>query len=259
MTSIDLNCDMGELWQLQQDGTQARLMQYVSSVSIACGAHAGDEGLMETTMREALDAGVAIGAHPGYPDRENFGRAVLPLPAEDLTASILEQLELFGDVANRCGAEIAYVKPHGALYNAAASDEGIASAIVNAVRRWASTAPLMGLAGSQMLSVFANAGFVTLAEAFADRRYEPDGTLRSRKLPDGVITEPDDAAEQAVSIAREGFVRAANGTRVALRADTICLHSDTPGSLNAAARIHAALTGAGITVRRPAFPQTRLP
>jgi UPF0271 protein len=263
MTSIDLNCDMGELAELHEDGTQARLMQYVSSVNIACGAHAGDEHLIEATICEAMEAGVAIGAHPGYADRANFGRVPLAVSPEALIASLVSQMCTLGAISDRFGAKIAHVKPHGALYNVAVSDIAVAEAIASAVRQWGRDVALVGLAGSQMLAIFARSGFRTLSEAFADRRYEADGTLRSRKLPDALITDGEEAAQQVIGIVRDGAVTSLDGTRVRLRADTICLHSDTKGSADLAARVHAALRDAGIEVRSfsaaPASPRIPLP
>jgi UPF0271 protein len=242
MTGIDLNCDMGELWELHEDGTQARLMRYVSSVNIACGAHAGDERLTAATVRDALDAGVAIGAHPGYPDRENFGRIALSMSHDALRQSIGQQLRVLGSLVR-----FTYVKPHGALYNVAVNDRDVARTIASAVPY---DVPLIGLAGSAMLDEFAACGFRVVAEAFADRRYEPDGTLRSRKLEGAVLTDPDEAAAQVLNIVREGFVIASDGSHLPLQADTICLHSDTPRSAETAARLHAALVNAGLSVRQ---------
>jgi UPF0271 protein len=254
MTSIDLNCDMGELGDLQRNGTQARLMRYVSSVNIACGGHAGDERLMEATVREALEAGVAVGAHPAYPDRDNFGRVTLAIPLEDLTASILAQLRAFASIADAMGARIVHVKPHGALYNDAVSNDALAGAIASAVREWGRDVALVGFAGSQMLNVFADQGFRVWAEAFADRRYEPDGTLRSRTLPGAVLTDADEAAGQVIGIVRDGVVKAVSGVPIAVLANTVCLHSDTQESDIVAERIHRVLVTAGIAVRQIARP-----
>lgn len=255
MTSIDINCDMGELWELQNDGTQSRLMQYVSSVNIACGAHAGDERLMEETIREAMRAGVAIGAHPGYADRENFGRVAVALSSEDLIASIVSQLDVFGRIADRCGANIVHLKPHGALYNVAVKDRSVAEAIAAAARSWGRNVTLVGLAGSPMLATFAEFGFPTMAEAFADRRYQPDGSLRPRNLPDAVIADPEEAAEQVARLLRDHVVKAWDGTVIPLHADTICIHSDSPGAVATAVRIHKT----GLVRRVPAAPQTPPP
>lgn len=241
MTSIDLNCDVGELKPLQEDGTQRRLMQYVSSVNIACGAHAGDEALMEQTIGEAMEAGVAIGAHPGYPDRENFGRVAMAMPYEELVDSLLAQLGLFGRIAERCGATVFHLKPHGALYNTAAHDARVAEAIAEAAGLWHRDVALVGLAGSRMLTVYAEGGFRVLAEAFADRRYEADGSLRSRQLPGALIGNPEEAAEQAVRIATRNEVVAWDGSVLPMRADTLCIHSDSPGAVQTAAHIHKVL------------------
>lgn len=246
MNSIDLNCDMGELWALHEDGTQARLLRYVTSVNVACGAHAGDEKLMAATVREALEAGASIGAHPGYPDRENFGRVALDIPKDALRRSILGQLHALAAIT-----PFVHVKPHGALYNVAVSNRDVARTIAEAVTEYSRKVALIGLAGSPMLEEFAACGFRVLAEAFADRRYEPDGTLRSRQL-EGALLKGDEAASQVLHIVRDGFVIASDGSRVPLRADTICLHSDTPGSAETAARVHEALVRACVIAPKTA-------
>jgi len=213
---IDLNCDMGELEDAEHE---AALMQYVTSANIACGAHAGDGATMERTARLALDRGVRIGAHPGYPDRANFGRIQVPMTAEEIAQTVLEQIERLDAIVRRLGGEIVHVKPHGALYNVAVHDGDVARAIGTGVARWNSRIPIFGLAASPMLEVWRGMGLPVAGEGFADRRYEPDGTLRSRKLPDALITEPWVAAEQAVRLARQG------------NAQTICVHGDTPGAV----------------------------
>ncbi|MBV8819523.1 MAG: LamB/YcsF family protein, partial [Acidobacteriaceae bacterium] len=230
MKQIDLNCDMGELPEAVVDGTQEALMQSVTSVNIACGAHAGDEQTMEATIRQALNRGVAVGAHPGYPDRENFGRLELAMDAEEIARSVEEQVKAFARVAERLGAKVAHVKAHGALYNQAVKDMTICRAIAEGVRRWRKDVVLVGLAGSKMLDCFRDEGFAVAAEAFADRAYERDGTLRSRKLPDAVIRDPQSAAAQALRMVEDGSVVAVDGTVVAIDTQTICVHGDTPGS-----------------------------
>lgn len=251
MLSIDINCDTGELPELARDGTQDRLLDFVSSVNIACGAHAGDADLIEETIKAAKWRGVSIGAHPGYPDRANFGRVPLAMPIDELAGSITAQLIEFGEIADRCGAAIAHVKPHGALYNVAARDAGIANAIARAVARWRREVVLTGLAGSAMLAIFRAHGFTTAAEAFADRRYEPDGTLRSRKLPGFLVDDPAAAANQSLSIARDRVVEASDGSRIPVHATTICIHSDTAGSLAIAAGIRRRLEAAEIRICPP--------
>src|SRR5437867_2691962 len=238
---IDLNCDMGELPEAIADGTQEALLRSITSANVACGGHAGDEHTMRTTIEQALRAGVAIGAHPGYPDRANFGRLELKLSAETIADSVFEQVRALAEIAAACGARLAHVKPHGALYNQAVRNRELAEAIAKGVARWSRDVVLVGLAGWPMLDVFREAGFAVAAEAFADRRYEPDGTLRSRKFEDALIRDPVEAATQALSIAQRGIVTAHDGTEVQLTAQTICIHGDTPGSVQIAAAVARAL------------------
>src|SRR5260370_19762466 len=192
---------MGELPEALADGTQEELMCSITSVNIACGGHAGDEQTMKTTVEQALRWKVAIGAHPGYPDRANFGRLELKLPLNEIAASVFEQVRALAEVAKRCGARLVHVKPHGALYNQAVLNRELAEAIADGIARWSRDVVLVGLAGSSMLEVFREAGFAVASEAFADRRYEPDGTLRSRKFEDALIRNPEEAGRQALSIA----------------------------------------------------------
>lgn len=213
---IDLNCDMGELDDAQHE---AELMQHVTSANIACGGHAGDESTMERTALLALERGVRIGAHPGYPDRSNFGRIEMPMTGSEIAQTVFEQIGRLEAVVRRLGGRIVHVKPHGALYNVAVHNAEVARAIGEGVARWNYATPIFGLAASPMLDVWREMGLPVAGEGFADRRYEPDGTLRSRKLPDALIMEPWVAAEQAVSLAREGKV------------ETICVHGDTPGAV----------------------------
>jgi len=249
---IDLNCDMGEIPALVTDGTQEALMASVSSVNVACGGHAGDEQTMELTIRQAMRHGVRIGAHPGYADRAHFGRRDAQLAAAQIGELVYEQLCALNRIAARCGASIAHVKAHGALYNQAATDPAVAAAIAAGVARWRRDVVLVGLAGSQMLPVFRAAGFRVAAEAFADRRYEADGRLRPRKLADALIHEPAQAARQALSIAAQGWVLSAAGSRCAVDAQTLCIHGDTPGAPAIAKAVSAALHAAGIAVQAPA-------
>jgi UPF0271 protein len=213
---IDLNCDMGELEDAQHE---AALMQYITSANIACGGHAGDQATMERTTGLALAGGIRIGAHPGYPDPANFGRIEMPLSAAEIEATVQEQIERLDAVVRRLGGEIVHVKPHGALYNVAVRNETVARAIGAGIARWNPQVTVFGLAGSPMLDWWREMGFPVAAEGFADRRYEADGTLRNRKFPDALITDPQAAAAQAVRLAREGV------------AQTICVHGDTPGAV----------------------------
>jgi UPF0271 protein len=245
---MDLNCDMGELPEAIADGTQESLMAFITSVNIACGGHAGDGQTMRTTIEQARRWKLAIGAHPGYPDRENFGRLELKLPAQAIADSVFEQVRALAEIAATCGAPLVHVKPHGALYNQAVRNRELAEAIANGVARWSRDAVLVGLAGAPMLDVFRNAGFAVAAEAFADRRYEPDGTLRSRKFEDALIRDPAESARQALSIAQHGTVIACDGTEVSVNAQTLCIHGDTPGAPQIAERVAQTLREAGITL-----------
>lgn len=249
MKPMDLNCDMGELPEMVADGSQEALMKFVTSANVACGGHAGDEQMMRRTIEQALRNGVAVGAHPGYEDRENFGRVALSLSAEEIQDSVYRQVVALEKIAEECGAAVVHVKPHGALYNQAAQDAGIAQAIAEGVRRWRHDVVLVGLAGSVMLEKFRAAGFRVAAEAFADRRYEKDGSLRARKFRDALLDAPEKAAEQAVRIAEGRGVLTREGTVVPVEAQTICIHGDTPGAARIAETVRAALVGAGLNMR----------
>ena len=214
---IDLNCDMGEL---EDAAHEAALMEYITSANIACGGHAGDARTMERTARLALERGVRVGAHPGYPDPANFGRLEMAMTADAVAGMVYTQIALLDEVVRRLGGTILHVKPHGALYNVAARDGEVARAIALGAARWNPRTTLFGLAGSPMLDVWRAMGMRVAGEAFADRRYEPDGTLRPRKFADALITDPREAARQALRFAREG------------KAQTICVHGDTPGAVD---------------------------
>jgi UPF0271 protein len=213
---IDLNCDMGEL---EDQAHEAALMEQITSANIACGGHAGDEGTMERTAKLAMARGVRIGAHPSYLDRKNFGRTEMPDRGEVLADIVYDQLMHLDAIVKRLGGKVEHVKPHGALYNVAVKDQDVAIAIGVGVQRWNPSVVMFGLAASPMLDIWRAMGFRVSGEGFADRRYEPDGTLRSRKFPDALITDPKAAAAQAVRLAQEGTVQ------------TICVHGDTPGAV----------------------------
>jgi UPF0271 protein len=247
MTTIDLNVDVGELPALSE--VEAALLDVVTAVIVACGGHAGDDASMERVVRAALARSVAVGAHPSYPDRAGFGRRAMELPPDLLAGTVAEQVGSLLDVIRRCGARLAYVKPHGALYNAAAKDPALAGAIADGVARVAPGVVLVGLAGSAMLAAFAEAGFAVAGEAFADRGYEPDGSLTPRGRPGALKRTAKEAAEQAVAIATRGDVVASDGSRVSLTARTLCLHSDTPGAVGFARAVAAGLREAGVGIR----------
>jgi UPF0271 protein len=243
---MDLNCDVGELPEALADGTQEAILRQVTSANIACGGHAGDSQMMRATIEQAQRCGAAIGAHPGYEDRANFGRVELALSSEEIAASVCKQILALAKVAERCGARIGHVKAHGALYNQAARDRRIARAIAEGAAGWRRDVTLVGLAGSIMLEEFRTAGFAVAAEAFADRKYEADGSLRARKFRDALLHDPAEAAAQALRIAREGSVVAANGAVVPLEVQTICIHGDTPGAPEIASAVRRALQDAGV-------------
>jgi len=245
---IDLNSDMGEVPGFLRDGTQETIMRWLSSVNIACGGHAGDESMMRETVHQAMRCKLAIGAHPGYPDRKNFGRIPLNLTHDEVVSLVAEQIAALSQITESCGAPLTHVKPHGALYNQAVNDRALSAAIARGVKRWGGDVVLVGLAGSAMLDEFRNAGFRAAGEAFVDRCYEPDGTLRSRQLARALIISPDEAAAQALSIAADGKVQALDGSDIALSAETLCIHGDTPGAAGIAAAVSQALKKSGVTL-----------
>jgi len=246
MTRIDINCDMGEMCDAIADGTQESLMPYLTSVNIACGGHAGDADMMKETVEQAIRWRLAIGAHPGYPDRENFGRIEMNLSPQAIADTVFEQVRALAEIASQRGTSIRHVKPHGALYNHAAKSRVVAQAIAEGVARHNPRVILIGLAGSLMLDVFREAGFQAGAEAFADRRYELDGSLRARKFDDALIRDPSEAAQQAVRIAKQRTLLAVCGKEIAIEAQTICIHGDTPGATEIAAAVARALRAAGV-------------
>jgi len=231
--TIDMNCDMGE----RADIDEAALMPWISSANVACGGHAGDEAMMEHTLELARRFGVAAGAHPGYPDRANFGRDEMAMRPEDLASSVFEQIARLDAVASRLGIPLAHVKPHGALYNVAVRHSEVAGAIASGVARWRRDVVLVGLAGSPMLDVWRAAGFRVASEGFADRAYESDGSLRSRKLPGALLTDPAEAAGHAWRLAQTGTM------------DTLCVHSDTPGAAQIVRAVREGLDRRGVLVR----------
>ena len=241
---IDLNADVGE-----GSPEDERVIAAVSSVNVACGAHAGDAATIHATVRLARRAGAAIGAHPGYADRDAFGRRDLEMPADALEQTLVEQIEAVRRAAEVEGVELTHVKPHGALYNRAAQDPATAVVVARAVLVASPALVLVGLAGSPGLSVATAAGLRVAGEAFADRRYEPDGRLRDRRHPDATIDEPEDAAQQAVAIARERSVRSIDGSRVEVSAITICVHGDAPGAADRVHAVRRALEAAGVEIR----------
>jgi UPF0271 protein len=244
-SSIDLNSDLGE-----GAGTDAQLMPLISSANVACGAHAGDDATMRDTVALARRYAVAIGAHPGYPDRENFGRIHMAMTHEELSEEVARQIRALRRIDP--DLKISHVKAHGALYNEAWSDKAIAKAIVaglTAVFPSPTDVALFAAPKSVMVDIALRAGLRVVREGFADRAYEADGTLRSRKLPGALHTDPQVAATQALSFVRDGGVRAYDGSFIELAVDTLCLHGDTPGAPAIAAAVREALIRAGVKVQ----------
>jgi 5-oxoprolinase (ATP-hydrolysing) subunit A len=244
--TIDLNADVGE-----GCGQDAALMPLISSANIACGIHAGDNDSMREAVALALEHGVAIGAHPSFPDREHFGRREMQLDARELHQCIVAQIESLANVAAAAGAQLRHVKPHGALYNMAARDEAIAETVVAAIRSVDSTLMMFGLAGSVMLTVAERLGLRAISEAFADRAYRPDGSLLPRNQQGSVLHDETGVASRAVAMVQGGAIIAVDGSHVAIRADTICLHGDSPGADVMALRIRDAFAAAGVRIVAP--------
>jgi 5-oxoprolinase (ATP-hydrolysing) subunit A len=246
---IDINADVGERPSALLDGSEEQLLRVVTSANIACGGHAGDAASMRSVVRLCQSLGVSIGAHPGYPDRRGFGRSSLNMPLSELEHSLIEQTRALLEISALCGTSVHHVKPHGALYNAAATDRNLAATIARATAIVDRNLVLVGLAGSLMLDVWRDFGFSVVAEAFVDRCYEADGTLRSRNLPGALIVDPLEAAAQAFSIVKEGVVKSFDGSAVQLRAQTICIHGDTSNPALIAGSVRRALERSGVVLK----------
>jgi len=225
---MDINADIGEGYD------DAGLMPYLTRASIACGGHTGDARSMDAALTLAAEYGVAVGAHPSYPDREGFGRREWAATPEQIAQWVTQQIDALAEIAARKGMRLAHVKPHGALYNAAAQHKTIAAAIAQAVAAWDASLILLGLSGSRLIEAGRAAGLVAMQEVFADRRYQPDGQLVSRETPGALITDPETAAEQAYALAHGQPIVALDGSPLRLAADTLCLHSDTLGAIGIA-------------------------
>lgn len=246
--SIDLNCDMGESNDEARIATDLALLKSVTSINIACGGHAGDAASMERTVQAAIEAGVAVGAHPSYPDRENFGRKFVGMPIREIERCVYEQIASLAQVCARIGVRMTHVKPHGALYHCAMTRIAAAEAIARAARQIDASLILVGLAGCGGFSRWKTLGFDIAEEAFADRNYENDGSLRERLYADAIIIDSRAAASQAVSIATQQSATAVDGSVVSIKADTLCIHSDTPGAAEHARLIRSELERSGVRV-----------
>ena len=236
---MDINSDMGELNHLLADGTYEKLLSHVTSINLACGGHAGDEEMMAAMVIMAKDNGVHIGAHPSFPDKENFGRVEMEdIDPNELLDSIRDQIEKLVDIASEHEMELTHVKPHGALYNLAVNNEEISQTIAEAIIDVDSSYKAVGLAGSKMLTVFDALGLDTISEGFVDRLYEADGTLRSRKFEDALITDPKKAAEQMKEMLN-GNIIAVDGSSIPINITSVCVHSDTPNAVDIAQAVKA--------------------
>ncbi|MCR8676315.1 LamB/YcsF family protein [Micrococcus sp. HG099] len=246
---IDLNSDVGESFGSWTMGDDAAILRSVSSANVACGFHAGDPSGIARTCREAVAAGVVIGAHVGYRDLAGFGRRFLDCSPTELADDVLYQLGALEALARAAGGGIRYVKPHGALYNAIVHHEAHAQAVVDAVKAFGGDLPLLLLPGSVALAQAERAGLRGVAEAFADRGYTPAGTLVPRGEPGAVLHDAQAVAARMVRLAHEGVVEAVDGTDVRVAAESICLHGDTPGAVAMAAAVRTGLEDAGVSVR----------
>lgn len=248
---IDLNSDIGESFGAWSMGDDAGVLAQVSSANIACGFHAGDPDTMRRTVELAVRAGVAIGAHVSLPDLQGFGRREMKVSADEAYALTLYQIGALAAFACAAGVRLRHVKPHGALYNMAARDATLADAIAQATRDFDRALTLVGLAGSELPRAGERAGLAVAHEAFADRRYQADGSLTPRREPDAVIEDVDAAVAQMLAIATRGEVVTRDGSVSKLHADTICVHGDRAGAGAFAARLRAALSAAGLVVAAP--------
>ena len=246
---IDLNADLGESFGRWVLGDDAAMLELVTSANIACGFHAGDPTMLLATVTAAAGRGVTIGAQVSYRDLAGFGRRFIDMDPTDLTADVIYQLGALDGLARTAGARVRYVKPHGALYNAIVRHEAQAAAVVDAVRRYDPTLPVLGLPGSTFLDQAAAAGLTTVREAFADRAYTSAGTLVPRSEPGAVLDDPALVAERVVRLVRAGEIVASDGSVVAVDARSVCLHGDSPGAVGMAEAVLAALRTAAIAVR----------
>jgi UPF0271 protein len=250
---IDLNSDLGESLGAWTMGDDAAMLSIVSSANVACGFHAGDAAGILATLHRAKECGVVVGAHVAYPDLAGFGRRNMDVASADLRADVIYQIGALQGLAKAAGTSVRYVKPHGALYNTIAHDRRQAHDVIAAIQAIDPVLVLVALAGAPLIGWARDAGLRVVAEAFADRAYTPEGVLVSRREPGAVLHDADLVAARMLRLAREGVVTAIDGSTVAIAADSICVHGDTPGSVEMARQVRATLEQAGVAVR--AFAQ----
>ena len=244
--SIDLNCDLGE-----GCGNDAELMPLISSANIACGFHAGDDDTMRRTVELAIENNVAIGAHPSFPDRENFGRTEMSLPLNEVFDIVTEQISKLSEIAAEFGAGLNHVKPHGALYNQSARDRELAATIARAVSAVDRALTMFGLSGSAAIEDAQAAGLKTASEVFADRTYQRDGTLTPRSKPNALITDQHAAVAQVLKMVEQNAVELSDGSEIGISCDTVCIHGDGVTAVPLAKGIHNALISRNITICAP--------
>jgi UPF0271 protein len=244
MTWLDLNADLGE-----GVGDDAAMLDIVSSANVACGGHAGDEDTMRVTVRAAKARGVIVGAHPGFADRENFGRKRLMLPPEEFDASVRAQVRTLVEIAEEEGWPVRYVKLHGALANMAAEESAVMALCLAAVEGLVADMAVLAIDNSAQVEAAEALGFRTIREAYADRAYQPEGLLVPRQMPGAVLHDPTEIAARAVRLAGEGEIVAADGTIVRTQARSLCIHGDTPDAVAIARAVKDALASAGVEIR----------
>lgn len=249
MFSIDLNCDMGESFGAWRMGRDGELMDFVSSINVACGFHAGDPGVIRRTVETAAKKGVAIGAHPSFPDLQGFGRREMKLSATEIFDIILYQVSAVKGICEAFNTKLRHVKPHGALYNQAAKDPETARSIAEAVKAIDKDLIFYGLSGSFLISEAEKFGLKTKSEVFADRTYQADGSLTPRSMPDALIKNPETAAAQVLQMIKDKSVTATSGERVPITAETVCIHGDGENALEFAKAINAKLSENGIEIK----------
>ncbi len=245
---MDLNADLGEYTGTSGAALDDAILDVVTSANIACGAHAGDPAVMLRTVNAAVSRGLAIGAHPGYPDREGFGRREIELSPKELTAQVVSQVEALAAFCADAGTRLRYVKPHGALYNVAARDPAVSRVVAEAVRRVDTSLILLGLAGSSLIHEGRRAGLTVAQEAFADRSYLSNGSLLPRDRAGAVLHDARAVAARALTMARDGYVNAVDGVRVNVNPESLCVHGDNPEALALVKATRSALEAAGFTI-----------
>jgi UPF0271 protein len=245
---VDLNCDLGESFGRYSLGEDETIMGSITSANVACGLHAGDPLVIDRTVQLAARYGVNVGAHPGYPDLQGFGRRVMDLTPEEAEAFVLYQVSALAGIARANGVALVHVKPHGALYNQAAIDARLAEAVARGIKRFSRELVLVGLAGSALVAAGNTVGLPTANEGFPDRAYNPDGLLRSRRMPGAVLESAEEICSQAVRLVKEGILIMEGGNQKRVMVETLCIHGDHPGAERNAAAVRQALEAEGIGI-----------